>query len=207
MVYPRVLRSYCQIDHSRHHKLLSQMVSNWIICLKSWHWLGQLIWIARKIRPQGNYKPFTPSNSPDNDSLLKIKEVKVLFIVLSCPKCQFSSLLALSKKIQSKIKLSKKLIFILFFSWIDWPSPRNSIRFRAECSWIFRRPKRRSNLKRTIRSKNLQRISLNLKTKYDQGNFLNNLEAKEKTPSLSIFWNRPENCLSPKMTPGFFEPR
>ena len=92
-----VLRSYCQINHSRHHKLLSQMVSNWIICLKSWHWLGQLIWIARKIRPQGNYKPFTPSNSPDNDSLLKIKEVKVLFIVLSCQKCQFSSLLALYK--------------------------------------------------------------------------------------------------------------
>ena len=78
--------------------------------------------------------------------------------------------------------------FLFFFSWIDWPSPRNSIRFRAECSWIFRRPKRRSNLKRTIRSKNLQRISLNLKTKYDQGNFSNILEANEKNALLKSFW-------------------
>ena len=133
MVYPRVLRSYCQIDHTRHHKLLSQMVSNWIICLKSWHWLGQLIWIARKIRPQGNYKPFTPSNSPDNDSLLKIKEVKVLFIVLSRPKCQFSSLSPSKIRPVSyqKIKLSKNwFLFFFFLDWLTQPTQFDSISSR-----------------------------------------------------------------------------
>ena len=183
------------------------MVSNWIICLKSWHWIGQLIWIARKIRPQGNYKPFTPSNSPDNDSLLKIKEVKVLFIVLSCPKCQFSSLLALSKKSSLKSNWAKN--WFLFFFFLGLIDPAHAIRFDFEPNVHEYLGVRRED--QIWKGRSDQKTYRESHSTWRQNTikviFLNNLEANEKTPSLSIFWNRPENCLSPKMTPGFFEPR